>query len=109
MELGAGVCRARAPRCDVCPVARGCPSRGRASIVPVPRQPPLAGSDREVRGALVRLLGASPAHRLDEAQLRSAIDADDDRWERVVRGLERDRLVHRSPDGIGLGAATIGP
>jgi A/G-specific adenine glycosylase len=28
MDLGATVCRARIPRCDVCPLAAGCPSRG---------------------------------------------------------------------------------
>ena len=27
----------------------------------------------------------------------------------LAGGLERDRLVHRAADGIGLGAATIGP
>jgi A/G-specific adenine glycosylase len=107
MELGAGVCRARTPRCDACPVSRGCPSRNRAAGVPVPRQPTLAGSDREVRGTVVRLLGRSPRHRLREADLRSDLDIDDERWGRVLAGLERDRLVHRSADGIGLGAATI--
>ena len=109
MELGAGVCRARAPRCDACPVAHGCPSRGRAAIVPVAPQPPLAGSDRAVRGAVVRLLGQSPRHRLPEAQLRSHVGVAEERWDRVVAGLERDRLIHRSRGGIGLGAATIGP
>lgn len=108
MELGAGVCRARTPRCDVCPVAHGCPSRGRAPMVRVAPQPPLAGSDREVRGAVVRLLGQSPRHRLPERRLRAEIGVEDERWERVMAGLERDRLVHRSEGGIGLGAATIG-
>ena len=30
MEFGAAICRSRDPRCDSCPVARGCPSRGTA-------------------------------------------------------------------------------
>jgi A/G-specific adenine glycosylase len=108
MELGAGVCRSRAPRCDVCPIAKNCPSRGRAAIVPVPAQAPLRGSDRAVRGAVVRLLGGSARHRLPETQVRARIDVDDERWERVMAGLERDRLVHRTDGGIALGAATIG-
>ena len=29
MDLGATVCLARIPRCEVCPLAAGCPSRGR--------------------------------------------------------------------------------
>jgi len=107
MELGAGICRARAPRCGACPVARSCPSRHRAPVVVVPRQAPLADSDREIRGAVVRLLGRSPRHRLPEADLRDQVRVDVERWTRVLAGLERDRLVHRSAGEIGLGAATI--
>jgi len=44
MELGATVCTARAPRCEACPVARGCAGReqGRAELLPRPkeRRPP---------------------------------------------------------------------
>ena len=29
MDLGATVCLARIPRCDICPLAKGCPSRGK--------------------------------------------------------------------------------
>jgi A/G-specific adenine glycosylase len=108
MELGAAVCRARDPRCTACPIARGCPSRGAAPTIPVPRQAPLAGSDRALRGAIVRELGASPGHRLRESVLRGRVPVDDARWARVLGGLERDRLVHRGAGGIGLGAATIG-
>ena len=44
MELGATVCTARSPRCDACPLARGCAAResGRVEVLPVPkaRKPP---------------------------------------------------------------------
>jgi A/G-specific adenine glycosylase len=109
MELGAGICRARRPQCDACPVARGCPSRHGPAVVAVPRQAPLAGSDRAVRGAVVRLLGRSPRHRLAEGELRRRVGVDAERWKRVLAGLERDRLVHRSAGEIGLGTATIQP
>lgn len=109
MELGARVCRARAPRCDVCPIARGCPSRDAAPAIRVPRQPPLAGSDRAVRGALVRLLGASDGHRIAETDARRRLGIEPDRWRRILAGLERDRLVHLAGGEVRLGAATIGP
>lgn len=118
MELGASVCRSRAPRCDQCPVAEGCPSRGEATAVPVPRQPPLRGSDRAYRGALLRELATAPGHRLSEARARSVLDADVDRigprldadgWNRVLGGLVRDGLIQRTRRGILLGAATIAP
>ena len=117
MEFGARVCRAGAPRCDICPIARGCPSRGRAERVPVARQPLLHGSERSYRGAIVRGLTARPGHRLPIAAMRAEIAAavdrigpvlDDPGWERVLAGLERDRLVHRDEGELRLGAATIG-
>jgi A/G-specific adenine glycosylase len=117
MELGAAVCRSRAPRCDVCPVADGCPSRGIAQPVPVPRQPPLHGSDRAYRGALLRALAEAPGNRLGERRARAALGRgadrigpalDDDGWERVIAGLERDGLLRRTHKSLRLGATTIG-
>ncbi len=61
MEFGAMVCMARRPACATCPVRDGCPSRDAAARVPVPRQPAFAGSERFVRGRLVREL--SGRHR----------------------------------------------
>jgi A/G-specific adenine glycosylase len=116
MEFGATVCRSRTPRCGACPVARGCPSRGRSAQVPVPRQAPLRGSDRAYRGAIVRALTAAVTHALPVRKLRRGLEADaerigppphGERWERILDGLERDGIVHRSNGVVGLGAATI--
>jgi A/G-specific adenine glycosylase len=116
MEFGAMVCRVRTPRCPTCPIARGCPSRGRAVPVPVPRQPPLRGSDRAVRGAVVRLLGAGSGHAVAEGELRARVAAEaatlgtrpgPAAWSRILDGLERDGLVHRAGGLVRLGAATI--
>jgi hypothetical protein len=118
MEFGAGICRSRDPRCDVCPVARGCPSRSRAAVIAVSRQPMLRGSDRAYRGAVLRLLSAADDHTLDGLELRAGVarDAwrigpvlDDTGWLRVVEALERDGLAHRSGGIVRLGTATIGP
>lgn len=117
MEIGASVCRARSPRCEACPIRRGCPSRGRASAVPVPRQPQLRGSDRAYRGAVLRELTAASGHRLSEARLREALERsegrigpalDDADWERVLAGLQQDGLISRSRASLRLGTATIG-
>jgi A/G-specific adenine glycosylase len=110
MEFGARVCRARAPRCETCPIARGCPSRGRVRHVPVPRQPPLRGSDRAIRGAIVRALASAEAHALDEAELRDRVDgsAETARWLRLLEQLEREGLAHRANGVVRLGTITIG-
>ena len=114
MELGAAVCRARSPRCEACPIASDCPSRGAPPAVAVPRQAALRGSDRAYRGELVRILAAAPRHVLPEGAARGRLQGDvgpqldDAGWERVVTGLERDGLAHRRRGRLRLGAATIG-
>lgn len=116
MEFGASVCRSRAPRCDACPIAAGCPSRGTAARVPVTRQGPMVGSDRAVRGAVVRVLASRDGAGLAEAELRHDVAAepavglalDDERWGRVLDALSRDGLVHRAEGVVRLGTATIG-
>jgi A/G-specific adenine glycosylase len=78
-DLGATVCLARVPRCETCPLAAGCPSRG-TRFEPLRRQGPFAGSSRARRAALVRELhaGPRPASLYDGATLD---------------GLERDGLL----------------
>lgn len=117
MEFGAAICRSREPRCDACPIASGCPSRNRATAVPVARQATLRGSDRAYRGAVLRVLSSAQSHRLGVRRLRMSLEGDAERigpvldeagWKRVLKGLERDGLVHRSGGSVRLGAATIG-
>ena len=109
MEFGAGVCRTRAPRCAACPIARGCPSRGMAPPVAVPRQPPLRGSDRAIRGAILRALSAADGHALAASELRRQVGHGTEaaRWERALAALDRDGLLHRTDGVVRLGAATI--
>jgi A/G-specific adenine glycosylase len=104
MEFGAAICTPRNPRCDACPISAGCPSRGIARIVPVPRQAAFAGSDRAHRGAILRALSRAPGHRITDAAARQLVPSDAVR--RVLVGLERDRLVHRSSGSLVLGGAT---
>ncbi|MCH6232160.1 A/G-specific adenine glycosylase [Microbacterium sp. CFH 31415] len=65
MELGALVCTARAPRCDACPIADRCawraagyPDTGDARR----RQARYEGSDRQARGAVLKVLRDAAAH-----------------------------------------------
>jgi len=112
MEFGAGICTPRNPHCDVCPIATGCPSRGVAATVPVPRQATFAGSDRAHRGALLRGLTAAKGHALSLSVGRHLVP--ETAFDRIVAGLVRDGLVHRSGRSLRLGgrpepAATIAP
>jgi A/G-specific adenine glycosylase len=58
-DLGAAVCLARIPRCDACPLAAECRSRGR-TYEPQRRQGPFEGSFRQRRAALLRLVTQEP-------------------------------------------------
>jgi A/G-specific adenine glycosylase len=85
-DLGARICLARVPRCDACPLAIRCPSRGH-TFPPLRRQGRFEGSRRQERAALVRELGAGP--RAD-----GGYDRD------VVESLLADGLAVRRADGL---------
>lgn len=87
MELGAVLCTARSPRCDDCPIAGLC--AWRAAGYPDtgdtrPRRARYEGSDRQTRGAVLRVLreadGPVPLHAVipdwpDSIQRDRAIDS----------------------------------
>jgi len=95
MELGQTVCTARAPDCGACPIVDQC--AWRAAGYPeytgpaAPKQKRYAGSDREVRGRILRELRASelpvPAARVAE------LWPDAVQRERALAGLLSDGLV----------------
>ena len=57
-DLGREVCIARTPRCGACPLASGCPSRGR-TYAPLRRQTRFEGSFRQRRARLLREIAAA--------------------------------------------------
>ena len=72
MDLGATVCLARIPRCDACPLAERCPSRGRR-YEPLRRQSRFEGSFRQRRARTLTLVAERPRRRgsLDVEALES--------------------------------------
>jgi A/G-specific adenine glycosylase len=103
MELGAIVCTARAPRCGDCPLASTC--AWRLAGYPAydgPRravQKKYEGSDRHVRGLIMRELRAAHAPVTD-AEL-SALWTDEVQLARALAGLLADGLAVRDPAGEG--------
>jgi A/G-specific adenine glycosylase len=59
MDLGATICIARVPRCGACPLAEGCPSRGRR-FEPLRKQSPFEGSFRQRRAQAQRRISGGP-------------------------------------------------
>lgn len=85
MDLGRTVCLARVPRCEVCPLAHACPSRGRR-FEPSRRQGPFEGSFRQRRAAALRAVVAGSQPQDAEA----------------TASLARDGLVRLDGDGVSL-------
>jgi A/G-specific adenine glycosylase len=79
MELGATVCVARSPRCDICPVRSDCAwvAAGRPDTGDTRRrQATFEGSDRQTRGAVLRMLrDAAPSGVLLDAVIPDWPDA----------------------------------
>ncbi|WP_169581484.1 MULTISPECIES: A/G-specific adenine glycosylase [Microbacterium] len=101
MELGATVCTARAPRCDLCPVADRC--AWRAAGYPDTgddrrRQARYEGSDRQARGAVLKALRDASAHAVPLTNI--APDWPDPRQrDRAIDSLIADGLAEAS-DGF---------
>jgi A/G-specific adenine glycosylase len=101
MELGATVCTARAPRCGDCPIARRCAWR-RAGYPPYEgprraRQARFEGSDRQLRGRIMRELRA--AHRPVSWRELATLELDGTRLDRIVASLVADGLAVGDVDG----------
>jgi A/G-specific adenine glycosylase len=74
-DLGRDVCIARRPRCEVCPLASGCPSRGR-TYAPLRKQSRFEGSFRQRRAELLRAIasaGSLPDAEADAEALVSLV------------------------------------
>ena len=65
-DLGATVCLARIPRCEVCPLAERCPSRG-SRYEPLRRQGAFEGSFRQRRALALRAVAEGDHPADDEA------------------------------------------
>ena len=104
MELGALVCTARSPKCDVCPIAAQC--AWRAAGYPqfegkrAPVQKKFAGSDRQVRGLLLKELRASDV-AVTQAELDTVWPEPVQRA-RALAGLLADGLVVAVDGGFEL-------
>ena len=100
MDIGATICLAKRPRCEVCPVRTVCEYDGVEG--PAKRkQSPFAASDRRVRGAIMRHLAMSTRGVKVDALRRGIKDA---RVPRLVRVLESEGLVEVSSGSVRLPA-----
>ena len=131
MELGALVCTARSPKCGTCPVVNHCAwvAAGKPPPDYVPKGQAWAGTDRQVRGAVMAVLrqasgpvpraallgpvdllpAAAPEAESEPASPEAAalahlhaINAPVEQLERALAGLLADRLAEETGSGVQL-------
>lgn len=129
MELGALVCTARNPKCDLCPVRDQCAwiAAGQPEPTYIPKGQPWAGTDRQVRGAVMAVLRAAeapvhagllwgPAAELDVAAAQTAhpvgvadalrklhaLNTHAPQLQRALAGLVTDGLARHTDAGYQL-------
>lgn len=91
MELGATLCRPRAPLCDDCPVAAVCTDP--TVYEPPPRQAPYRGSRREARGKVLATLVEHGPLPMSELAVRSELP--ESTMEALVTDLAADGLLEQ--------------
>jgi A/G-specific adenine glycosylase len=88
MGLGAQVCIARVPRCEMCPLAPECPARGQR-FQPLRKQKPYEGSFRQRRARTLRRVST-------KARRKTELD------EEAVTALAADGLVEVEGETVRL-------
>ncbi len=103
MELGATVCVARKPACDICPLAGHCrflkaglPGLGAGRTRPRQR---FAGTDRQIRGSILQALRQASGAPVSRKDLKSLCD-DENRLDRCIASLDEDGLLEIGQDGL---------
>ena len=102
MELGALVCTARSPQCEVCPIRDSCRwvINGKPDNAPARRGQPWKGTDRQCRGVIMDVVRNSP--RGVKVQMALSAWPEPDQASRCLESLLDDGLVHRRGSLISL-------
>jgi A/G-specific adenine glycosylase len=93
MELGARICRPRAPHCHACPASPGCATHAAGGPAAQPRRRGAGRFEDTDRWARGRVVAALVEHQPIPREIAGR------RRQRVLAGLERDGLIVRDPDG----------
>jgi A/G-specific adenine glycosylase len=102
MELGALICTATKPKCEICPLANSCLWRAKnypASINQKKKSQKWHGTDRQCRGTIVEHLRTNP--RATEQSL-SKLWSDNSQFEKCLASLMRDGLITKKNKNYSL-------
>ena len=95
MDFGSSICNSSNPTCSICPVESGCSKYFSNSKVTKEK---FKGSNREVRGKIVKLL-VNKGH-INNQKLFEEIDEDSDKITKALEGLKKDNLIKVKKNNI---------
>ncbi len=88
MDFGSSICKSSNPTCNICPIENGCSKYFSTSSKPKEK---FKGSNREVRGKIVKLL--INKGNINNQKLFEEIDEDSEKIKKALEGLKKDNLI----------------
>ncbi len=95
MDFGSSICKSSNPRCNICPIENSCSKhfsvnkRGKEKF---------KGSNREVRGKIIKLLINNG--QIKNQKLFEEINEDSDKVQKALEGLKKDNLIKFKKNNI---------
>ena len=88
MDFGSYICKSSNPKCDICPLEITCSKYFFETSNSIEK---FRGSNRELRGKLLKLLLENNKIKRDEIYIK--IDEKEEKIEKALHGLEKDNLI----------------
>ena len=88
MDFGSYICKSSNPKCDICPLETTCSKYFFDTSNSIEK---FRGSNRELRGKLLKLLLENNKIKRDELYIK--IDEKEEKIEKALYGLEKDNLI----------------
>jgi adenine-specific DNA glycosylase len=88
MDFGSYICKSSNPKCDICPLEITCSKYFFEKNNSIEK---FRGSNRELRGKLLKLLLENNKIKRDEIYIK--IDEKEEKIEKALYGLEKDNLI----------------
>ena len=88
MDFGSSICKPRGPLCSDCPLEDACKKYFNYETRPIEK---FSGSNRELRGKLIKLL--LKKGNLNVKTIQQELDIDQDRLNEILKKMQKDGLV----------------
>ena len=95
MDFGSSICKPRSPLCSSCPLENTCEKYFNYQTRPIEK---FSGSNRELRGNLIKLL--LKKGNLKVKTIQQELDTDQDRLNEVLEKMQKDGLVKLNTNNL---------